>query len=201
MRDRKKRYLSSLHKHSAGGTIPVHYSVVAYDIGVCNLSAYDMMQSLVKDGLVKREFLNNKKPGRTRLLYSLTELGQIEVCESNSVSDLIECVVALSHVIGIAYILVPTVLSRIEPKVAHGGKWVISFANELFDALIEKKRLIESVTGLNNKIETLQNIFKKSVESLGKSQLKSLAKIVEASLSLSLGKPDTDLIKHFGVEL
>jgi len=163
-------------------------------MGVGDWSAYDMMLILVRDGLVKREFVNDKKPGRSRLLFNLTELGQIEACESETHSNLIGCVVSLSHAIGIAYICIPEILSRIEPNASHGGKWVLSFANELFEALIAEKRLVESVMGSNKKINMLRSVFLKSSKNLGKSQLISLAKIATASLHFSLGKLKTDSI-------
>lgn len=89
---RQKQFMRTLVDLTANGEQPVHYSDLAYHIGVSRFSAYDMLRVLEGKGLVEASFVVERAgsaSGRSSVFYSPTPAG-IEVAGLSGESSLAE---------------------------------------------------------------------------------------------------------------
>ncbi len=74
---RRLDFLRTIKQIYDNTSLPVHYIRVAEKLGVSKWSAYDMLKSLEKDGLLSRHYeVNNveKHPGRAMIMFYPTQL-------------------------------------------------------------------------------------------------------------------------------
>lgn len=69
---RRKEFLAKLKALYDFKGAAVHYGVVAEALGISKWTAYDMVQALEREGYVRREYVLEKLPGRSRLLVAPT---------------------------------------------------------------------------------------------------------------------------------
>lgn len=79
MTERQRTFLEQFWELYREVKAPLHYSVVAEKLKVSNISAYDMLRLLKKQGMVASQYLLPKKqrgPGRSTIVFYPTQRGK-----------------------------------------------------------------------------------------------------------------------------
>lgn len=74
---RRLEFLRTIKEIYESSSLPVHYVKVAEKMGISKWSAYEMLKSLERDGLLSRHYEVNsagKHPGRSMILFAPTRL-------------------------------------------------------------------------------------------------------------------------------
>ncbi len=170
------------------GATPVYYSKIAKVMGVSDWSSYDMMLSLVEEGLAIKVFENTKGPGRTRLLINITDSGLMKVSKMDMDDSLSRCIITMNYAMSLAHIHIPESLTTFQPSINSGKKWIIPFASNLFDRLNSELGNHGVPICVVGNLSKIREVFSNSVKKLSKTQLVSLGTIITTSL-LMFGKP------------
>lgn len=73
---RQREFLTRLVSMCSRATRPPHYSVLARSLRVSKWSAYDMLRTLERKGLVSRDYSRSRAGGRSSILFRPTKQGR-----------------------------------------------------------------------------------------------------------------------------
>jgi len=88
--ERRKQFLHGLMDIYRRTQLPVHYEALAQRLGVSKWTAYDMLRSLEKQGLLARDYtVHRGEPGRSQIVFVPTPAAEalVEQVRSSALSD------------------------------------------------------------------------------------------------------------------